>query len=613
MATLLVDKKDQLFVLKEMLNIEKLCKFPQFEDHTEFDMVLSEAHRFAKSEFYPTAEEGNTKGCIFDPKTNTVKFPECYRKPYEKFREGGWLSMCDSPESGGDGFPLTIGTAVSELFYAAGFYIYGTAELSHAGAKVIEKYGTDAQKALYMTRLFSGEWMGTMCLTEPDAGSDVGQIQTTAVEEPDGSYCLTGTKIFISAGEHDLTKNIIHMVLARIDGDPPGTKGLSLFIVPKFKTDNDGQIEERNDVVCTGIEKKMGLHGFVTCTMSFGDKGQCTGYLLGKRGNGITEMFNMMNEQRLLVGLQGLSYSSAAFLHAVDYTQTRKQGQSVDPEKKDIGGRVPIIEHPDIKRMLLTMKSQVDGGRALAYYTSFSMDMACVSTGKEKAKWQGITELLTPIVKAYLTNNSWEMTGMAIQCAGGYGYCSEYPFERLARDCKVSSLYEGTNGIQAMDLVFRKLIGNNCKNFAELLKQIETTIQVAHQIEAIKPYAVTIGSLKDELAKLLDQFITEKKLGDTLSLYAKATPFLEAMGDVLLGWLHLWQMTIAYEKLQAFGGEETILKSTRNKKDEAFYFGKLNCAKFYIDTLLKVTKGKIDALTVAQTPITKSFNNSFTG
>jgi len=602
MATLLVDKRDQLFILNEMLEVDKLCNFPKFSDHSGFDMVLTEAHRFAKAEFYPTAQVGDQEGCVYDPKTHTVKFPECYKKPYEQFREGGWLAMCDSPDVGGDGFPMTIGTAVSEIFYAGGFYIYGAAELSHAGAKVLEKYGTDTQKDLYMTRLFSGEWMGTMCLTEPDAGSDVGAVQTMAIPEADGTYSISGTKIFITAGDHDLTENIIHMVLARIEGDPPGTKGLSLFIVPKHLTDETGKIVEHNHVACMGIEHKMGLHGLATCTIAYGEGGKCIGYLLGERGKGIVEMFNMMNEQRLLVGLQGLSYSSSAFLHALDYARNRKQGLSVYPEKQT--GTVSIIEHPDVKRMLLTMKATVEGCRALAYYTSLCIDYADVTEGEESAQWQGLVELLIPILKAYLTDNAWDVTAMAIQCAGGYGYCSDYPFERLARDCKVTTLYEGTNGIQAMDLMFRKLIGNKGSNFAELMQRIDQTLQVACSSDDLRPYGNTVKEVKDSLEKVAGQMLKQAETGNNLPLYAKASPFLEAMGDVILGWLHLWQLTIAYPRLQALENK---------KKDGAFYYGKVTGAQFFIDTLLRRTKGKIEELKSDADPVINIFDKSFSG
>ena len=612
MATLLVDKRDQLFVLNEMLHIEELCRHPKFKEVSGFEMVLTEAHRFARSEFVPTIEPGDREGCRYDPKTFSVKLPECFQSAYSKFRQGGWLAMCDDREAGGDGFPMSIGTAVAEIFYAAGFYIFGAAELSHAGAKVVELFGTEQQKALYMKRLYSGEWMGTMCLTEPEAGSDVGAIQTTATPDGDGAYRLNGTKIFISAGEHDLTSNIIHMVLARVVGDPPGTKGLSLFIVPKYLSDENGQLGKRNDVVCTGIERKMGLHGFPTCTMAFGDKGGCKAYLLGHRGKGIVEMFHMMNEQRLLVGVQGLSYTSAAFLHAVDYARNRKQGQSVYAEKAGTDQQVAIVTHPDIKRMLMTMKAFAEGGRALAYYIGWCLDQAGTTDGEESARWRGRVGLLTPVLKAYLTDNAWQMTGLAIQCAGGNGYCSDYPFERLARDCKVATIYEGANGIQAIDFLFRKLLYDNCSQFNELMKQIEQTIRAADAIP-LKSCASTLSQVKSRLqeavAELVDQGVTK----DMPSLYAKAATLLEAMGDVVLGWMHLWQLTIAYPKLTALGGETAAPETLSKKKDGAFYYGKVAGSRFFIETLLNRTLGKIAELRVDSNPVVKMFDKSFSG
>lgn len=611
MAKLLVDKRDQLFVLNEMLQIKKLCEFPEFSGISGFEMVLNEAHRFAKSEFYPTNVSGDREGCTYDPSTNKVTVPDSFQRPYKKFCEGGWLVMSDSQDVGGEGFPLTLSTAVSELFYAAGFYIYGAAELSHAGAKVIEKYGTEEQKALYMTRLFSGQWLGTMCLTEPDAGSDVGEIQTTAVHAKDGTYRLYGTKIFISCGEHNLTENIVHMVLARVEGDPLGTRGLSLFIVPKYLSDESGKLGERNDVVCVGVEEKMGLHGFPTCTMAFGEKDECTAFLLGERRQGIVEMFNMMNEQRLLVGIQGLSYSSAALLHAVNYTRSRKQGKSVYPGRKKDNEQIPIIEHPDIKRMLLTMKAYVEGQRALAYYTSWCIDYAVVAREEKKTKWQGIVDLLIPVVKAYLTDNAWQITGMAMQCAGGYGYCSAYPFERLARDCKVSSIYEGTNGIQAMDLMFRKIVADKCISFEELLGQMDQTIENASSTAALITSAEKVRAARQELEEVVTRLVKKYEAGDCLSLYAKAVPFLEAMGDVILGWMHLWQMTIVHPKIESLGGEQIDHETLCKKKDGAYYYGKLIGARFFIQTLLGRTEGKFAELKSDTDPIIHISAKSF--
>jgi len=615
-ATLYVDKRDQMFVLNEMLDIEKLCGYPKFSEQSGFDMVLNEAHRFAKNEFVPTLQEGDHEGCVYDAKTHSVKFPGCFKKPYEKFKEGGWLAMCDDPEVGGDGFPMAMGTAVAELFYASGFYIFGAAELSHAGAKAIEKYGTKEQKDLYMSRLLSGEWMGSMCLTESDAGSDVGMIQTSAVPKGDGTFSISGTKIFITAGDQDLTENIIHMVLARIEGDPPGTRGLSLFIVPKFLSDQDGNLGERNDVLCMGIEHKMGLHGLATCTLAFGDNSNCTGYLLGDQGKGIVEMFNMMNEQRLLVGLQGLSYSSSAFLHAVDYASSRKQGPSTDPEDKKKAPQVPIINHPDIKRMLLGMKSHVEGGRALAYYVSMCIDYVGVTHGEEKAAWRGMVELLVPIVKAYLTHSAWENTGTAIQIAGGYGYCVDYPFERLARDCKVSSIYEGTNSIQAIDLVFRKILGNDLHNFNEFLARIDQTINKSLESSALRTYAVSLEEARKGLEQVVDHFVQLKDKNKLEHIYAKASPFLEAMGDVVIGWLHLWQLSLTQEKLEQIvngtSGDEAI-KAVKKKKADAFYYGKVLSAQYFIGTVLKRTISKFDEIAAPADPVLEMFDKAFTG
>ncbi|ABB32496.1 acyl-CoA dehydrogenase [Geobacter metallireducens GS-15] len=615
MANLLVDKRDQIFVLKEMLEIDRLCSFPRYASHAGYEMVLNEAHTFANTELSPTAVDGDQQGCLYDPKTKAVTFPQSFHKPYQKFCEGGWLTMCDSPDVGGDGFPSAVGTAVSEVFYACGFYIYGAAELTHAAAKVIEAYGSEEQKKSYMTKLFAGEWMGTMCLTEPDAGSEVGAVQTVATRNGDGSYAITGTKIFITAGEHDLAGNIIHMVLARVAGDPPGTKGLSLFIVPKFLPDGVGNAGERNDVYCTGIEHKMGLHGLVTCTMAFGDSGKCTGYLLGEQGKGMAEMFHMMNEQRLLVGVEGLSFSTSAFMNAVDYTKSRVQGLSVYPGA-DKQKSVAIINHPDVKRMLLTMKAYVEGCRSLAYFTSSCMDNAGVADGADRARWQGLVELLTPIVKAYITDNAWTVTALAMQCAGGYGYCSDYPFERLARDCKVTTIFEGTNGIQAMDLMFRKILGNNRVNFNNLLEMIDQTIEKGAADAEISVYAAIVKRAREGLARIVEEMAASSAAGNSLDLYAKTSPFLEAMGDVLLGWLHLWQLTVANPKLQGFienKSEDEIAKILNKNKNAAFYDGKVLGARFFIGTLLMNTFGKFEQIRSGAAPVISIGEKSFTG
>jgi len=613
---LLVDERDQIFILYEMLEIDNLRKFPVFEDHPGFDMVLREAHKFSISEFLPTSAEADRVGCTWDPKTMTVKVPECFQSPYNNYREGGWLAMCDSPDVGGSGLPCVLGTAVSEVFYAGSFCIYGAVELSHAGAKVLEIFGTDEQKETYMERLYSGEWMGTMCLTEADAGSDAGAIKTAAKKNDDGSYSISGTKIFITAGEHDLTENIVHMVLARVEGDPPGTEGLSLFIVPKQIVNDRGEIVERNDVYCTGIEHKMGIHGLSTCTLNFGDNNSCKGFLLGEQRKGIKEMFFMMNEQRLLVGLEGLSISSSAFLHAVDYAKNRVQGASVYESQQGEKASVPIIQHPDVKRMLLTMKAYVEGCRAMTYFISLCMDYARVTEGEESKKWQSLVDLLIPVVKAYNTDRAWDVTGIAMQCAGGYGYCSDYPFERFARDCKITAIFEGANGIHGIDLMFRKLMMNKLVSFKNLVSKIDNTIEEAGKAESLKYCAHIVDNVKNELVRVVDDFMAIYEKGEKVELYAKATPFLHVLGDVMLGWMHLWQLTISHPKLLGYIGsvkDNEIKKKIAESKEAAYYNGKVLSSRFFIESMLTKTMGKFEELTSDAGPVINIFEESFTG
>lgn len=602
MANLLVEEQDQSFILLEMLELDKLFKSPDFSTFSNkiVKMVLAEAQNVAQSELMPLDDEINEIGNQYDPKTHKVSVPKCFHSPYKKVQDGEWLAMSDDPEVGGQGFPLSVKTAVSELFYAGCFSIWDCFMATHGIGKLIELYGTPEQQKKYMEKLYSADWGGTMCLTEPQAGSDVGALETSATKNSDGTYTITGAKIFITRGESDITENIIHAVLARIEGDPPGTKGISIFIIPKILVNDDGTLGEPNDVVCTGIEHKMGLNCCLTSSMSFGPKGKCMGYLLGEQGKGMKIMFNMMNEARLFVGLQALSMSSKAYLHAVDYTKQRVQG--IAPEKKIDPNALPapIIEHPDVKRMLLWMKIHVEGCRALTYFVSYCFDMVQISKDdSEKKKWDGLIELLTPIVKAYNSDRVWEITATAIQCAGGYGYCADLPFERIARDCKCTSIYEGTNGIQAMDLVFRKLILNKLDNFNNLLIMIEKTIKIASEIKEIEPYARQVKKAKTGLVEVVNKYVAMSKEGKSQDLYYQATPFLDAMGDVVLAWIHLWQLSIAYPKLQKIVGQadgQAKQKIINKKRTAAFYNGKVVGARYFIGVLLKQTFGKIELL-----------------
>ena len=369
---------------------------------------------------------------------------------------GGWRCP-DSPEVGGQGLPVVLAHACIEMLGAANWALLMYAGLTHGAAHLLQKFGTPELQGLYMRNLFSGDLTGTMCLTEPGAGSDVGSLRTRAERQPDGTFKISGQKMFISSGMHDLTENIIHMVLARIDGAPKGTRGISIFLVPRLRLNESGELVD-NDVACAGIEQKMGIHGSATCALNFGENGGCTGYLMGEENKGMQIMFEMMNEARLYTGMQGLAHASSAYLHALQYAKERVQGAPIEKMKDPDAPRVRIIEHPDVRRMLMFMKSSTEGLRALLYLTAYCVDrVRAAEEEEEKELFQGYVDLMIPICKSLGSDLGFRVCETAIQVYGGYGYSRDYPVEQFMRDCKIASLYEGTNGIQALDLVGRKL------------------------------------------------------------------------------------------------------------------------------------------------------------
>jgi len=451
--------------------------------------------------------------------------------------------------------------------------------------------------------MFSGEWAGTMCLTEPGAGSDVGALKTTAKRLPDGKFLITGTKIFISSGEHDLTPNIIHPVLARIEGDPPGTKGISIFIVPKIRVNDDGSLGEPNDVKCGGIEHKMGIKGSATCTLNFGEDGKCIGELMGEERSGMKIMFQMMNEARLGIGMQGVCLSSAAFQHAVAYAKERIQGTPVWEMKNPAAKAVPIIQHPDIRKKLMWMKSHVEGMRSMMIFIAYCMDRSKISkTEQEKADWEGYIELLTPIMKAYCTDKGFLIGSMAMDVYGGYGFCSEYPVEQYVRDEKIATIYEGTNGIQALDLVGRKLGQRKGANVMNMAGLIQKGIAKA---KAVPELAKTVAYLEEASNALIDLtmfFAGAGKSGDFLAPIYNACKFLEIMGDVCVGYFLVDAACIANEKLNAMYEEKgltTIGKQKgfqREDQEAAFYAGKIASAKFFANENLTTVKARCQAI-----------------
>jgi alkylation response protein AidB-like acyl-CoA dehydrogenase len=586
MAQFIADRRDQEFVLHEMLNSADLASHERFGDFNKktMDMVLAEARNLAVKELLPATKEGDETGCTLE--NGQVTIPSSFHRAYKLFCEGEWVAMCDEPQFGGQGMPRVLATAAGELFTGANCAFLMYPGLTHGAGKLVEEFGTDEQKRIYLKNLYTGKWAGTMCLTESEAGSDVGNLTTTAKRNEDGTFSITGSKIFISGGDQDLTENIIHPVLARIEGAPAGTKGISLFLVPKYRVNPDGSVGAPNDVVCTGLEEKMGIHGNATASLAFGSKGNCIGQLLGEENKGMKAMFVMMNEARLGVGLQGFGFASASYINAVNYAKQRIQGTDLTKIFDKNPAPVAIINHPDVRRQLLHMKAYVDGMRALMYFTALCFDrVQTAGDDEEKDTYQGLIELLIPVVKGYITDRAFEVCTQGVQVFGGYGFISEYPQEQLLRDCKITSIYEGTNGIQAMDLLGRKLGLKKGKPFMDLLTRMNRTIAAAKEINGLEEMAVRVEQAVNKLGEAAMHMGMTAMSENVLHAFAVAHPFLDVTGDVVMAWLELWRAVTAQPKI-----------ATAKKKDAAFYQGQVKTAEYFIFWVLPAAMGKMEAL-----------------
>lgn len=601
MANLLVDERDVKFVLYEQLRIDELCeteKYAEFSRET-FDMVLEAAQKLAEKELWPTNQDGDAKGVRLE--NGQVYVPESFHPAYQLFCEGGWSALSVDQEFGGQGFPSVMFIASSEMFTAANQSLMMFSGLTVGAARLIEIYGTEEQQREFMDKMLTGEWGGTMCLTEPQAGSDVGALRTKAVKRPDGSYSISGGKIFISAGDHDLTENIVHMVLARAEDAPPGTKGISIFIVPKLRLENGEWVS--NDVVPMAVEKKMGIHGSPTCALNFGEKDDCIGYLLGKENQGMSIMFNMMNEARLSVGVQGLAQASVAYMHALRYAKDRIQGPEISAMRDPAAPKVPIIQHPDVRRMLMWMKCVTEGTRALIYYAAYCADRVnSTKDEKEAKKYHGFLDILIPICKAWSTDMGFRVTELAVQVHGGYGFCREYPVEQFMRDAKIASIYEGTNGIQALDLVGRKLSYHQGALFKAIVEETGNLLKNAKKNYRLKDVVEPFDAARSQLIEVTRYFGLKSITEDFMMPVLYATPYLELFGDVAIGFMLLWQAVIADRRLDEIYGDAKA--DTKEKKDgvlranrtAAFYAGKVGSAKFFANTVLSLAQGKARAI-----------------
>ena len=612
MGNTLVNKRDQRFILFEQLGIEDLFDAEKYEDYSQevVEMMLNEAEKMAVDVILPTYDVGDREGVVFADGKVTV--PSCIHDALKKFNEAGWNCAPADPEVGGQNLPLCVWSACQELFGAANFAFMMYPGLTGGAATLIAKYGTEEQKNIYMYKMFSGEWGGTMCLTEPGAGSDVGATRAIAKRLPDGTFSIEGTKSFISSGDNDLYSNIIHPVLARIEGDPPGTGGISLFIIPKFKVNEDGSVGESNDVITGGIEHKMGIKASATATLNFGENGKCVGYLLGDERAGMKIMFNMMNNARLEVGMQGLGHASASLEHAVQYSKERIQSRHIMEMTLPDAKAVPIIQHPDIRRSLLWMKSHVEGMRAMNYFAGYCIDKAETATDEaEKNKCKGFVEILTPVIKAYCSDKACEICSLGIDVYGGYGYIQEYPMEQYLRDAKIACLYEGTNYIQALDFVGRKMGQNRGMNLMNLFGMVDTDIKKAKENDDLKGYAIHLEDAYNAVVGIAMQFAEWGKSSSVLLPIMNARPYLMIMGDLFVGWQLIQAALVASRKLEEMyaeaGAGGSLAKQralARKNADVAFYQGKIASAKYFACNVLPTIQGRCKCITLAdKTPI----------
>lgn len=576
---------DMRFVLNDVLAVTAtLGAIPDFSalDDATLGQFLAETAKLAEDVLFPLNASGDREGCLHHRDTRSVTTPKGFKEAYRQFCEAGLPGFACDPAYGGLGMPNTVNTALSEMFCSANMAFGMYPGLSHGAYNALYAYGTPAQKEKYLPKLVSGAWTGTMCLTEPQCGTDLGLIKTKAAPQGDGSYKITGTKIFISAGEHDLAENIIHLVLAKIDAPdtPAGIKGISLFVVPKFTDGN------RNGVYCGRIEEKMGIHANSTCEMNFED---AQGWLVGEAHKGMRAMFVMMNEARLGVGLQGLGLSEVAYQNAVSYAQDRKQGQPIDQKAgsaADDAPAVAIISHPEVRRELLTMRAQTEGARMLAYWTALQLDLSqkAPDAGTQK-KAKALLDFLTPVVKAHMTDNAADHANAAMQIFGGHGYIREHGIEQYARDARITRIYEGTNGIQALDLIGRKVMKENL--LPAYLAALEEDLRAAKAAEVPRDMTAALARAAAVLKRVTRRLrfrIIRETIKSKIGLGGDAGAVLRDAAGISADYLRLCSLVVIghmWIKMAAAARARLAETGAGNAETRDFYETKMQTAAFY--------------------------------
>ena len=568
--------RDMQFVLHELLDVTS--DFAAMPAHQDLDAdtvnaVLDEAGKFASEVLTPTNMVGDSQGCVLDRATHEVRTPDGFKAAYEQYCAGGWAALSCDPAYGGQGLPVVVNQCLYEMLNSANQAWTMYPGLTHGAYSALSAHGSDEQKQTYLPKLTSGEWTGTMCLTEPHCGTDLGLLRSKAEPQADGTYRITGQKIFISSGEHDMAPNIVHLVLARLPDAPPGTKGISLFAVPKFAVNADGSLGERNAIFCSGLEEKMGIHGNSTCQMTLEG---AVGTMVGQPNRGLNAMFVMMNGARIGVGMQSLGLTEVAYQNALAYAKDRLQMRSLSGTKAHDKPADPIIVHPDVRKMLLTAKAYAEGGRALALYAAQLLDREHYHPDAAvRAEASEFMALLTPIVKAFLTDNAWTSTSACMQVFGGHGFIKESGMEQFVRDARIKMIYEGTNTIQSLDLLGRKVLANQGETLKKFGERVAALIAEekdnADMAEFIQPLA-WLGQKVQENTMSLGM----RAMQDADVVGAAAVDYLRVVGHLVLG--YFWARMAKLAQAQIAAGNS-----------DAFYVAKVQTARFYFAKLLPET------------------------
>jgi alkylation response protein AidB-like acyl-CoA dehydrogenase len=562
------------FVLHEFLNVtEEFKNLPAYQeiDADIINQVLEEGAKFTQEVLFPLNHSGDREGCHYDAATKAVTTPKGFKEAYKQYVEGGWAALACDPEYGGQGLPVSLNNSFYEMLNSSNQAWTMYPGLSHGAYECLKEHGTDDQKKFYLPKLVSGEWTGTMCLTEAHCGTDLGLLRTKAEPQADGTYSITGSKIFISAGEHDMSENIVHLVLARLPDAPEGSKGISLFLVPKFLPNADGSVGARNGITCGAIEEKMGIHGNSTCQMNLDG---AIGTLIGQPHKGLNAMFVFMNAARLGVGMQSLGLTEVAYQNALVYAKDRIQMRSLSGPKAPDKPADPIIVHPDVRRMLLTAKAYAEGARALTSYVALQIDRELNHPDEEVRKEAaGEVALLTPIVKAFITDNGWIATSEAMQVYGGHGYISEWGMEQYVRDARINMIYEGTNTIQSLDLLGRKILMDNGAKLRAFGEKVKAFVEENGLDEQMAEFVSPLGELGEKVGKLTME-IGMKAFQNQDEVGAAAVPYLRVVGHMVFSYFFAQMAKIALAK-----------KDSGDK----FYESKLATARFYFARLYPET------------------------